>query len=104
MNSHYQSSVRNGLSEGRYSKDQLLDLFREQKRNGFSDTNVEDLFVDDWRPAVNGTSSGGWGRRDDHKDAAGPEICWDHNGSVQPLALIDMTEEEKEVYSLTESP
>ena len=97
MNSNYQSFNRNGASGGRYSKDQLLDLYREQKKNGFDNLNVEDLFVDDWRPAVNGTNGGGWGRRDDHKDVTGSELCWDHHGSVQPLAMLEMTEEEKEV-------
>lgn len=101
MNSNYQSSYnRNGSStESRYSKDQLLDLFRTQERNGFSSTDVNDLFVDGWSPgAVNGTSNGGWGKRDDNKEAAGPEICWDPEGSVIPKAMQDMSEEEKEVY------
>ncbi|CAF9939940.1 MAG: hypothetical protein ALECFALPRED_008381 [Alectoria fallacina] len=102
MNSSYQSSYnRNGSStESRYSKDQLLDLFRTQERNGFSSTNVNELFVDGWSPgAVNGTSNGGWGKRDDNKDAVGPDICWDHEGSVGPMALQEMSEEEKEAFS-----
>ena len=101
MNSNYQSSYnRNGSSaESRYSKDQLLDLFRTQERNGFSSTNINDLFVDGWSPGVvNGTSNGGWGKRDDMKEAAGPDICWDHEGSVNPVAMQEMTEEEREVY------
>ena len=100
MNSNYQSSyTRNGSSaESRYSKDQLLDLFRTQERNGFPGTDVNDLFVDGWRPgAVNGTSNGGWGKRDDLKEAAGPDICWDHEGSVNPIAIQEMNEEEREV-------
>lgn len=103
MNSSYQSSYnRNGSStESRYSKDQLLDLFRTQERNGFSSTNVNELFVDGWSPgAVNGTSNGGWGKRDENKDAVGPDICWDHEGSVGPMALQEMSEEEKEVYRI----
>ena len=32
------------------------------------------------------------------KEAAGPDICWDHEGSVNPIALQEMTEEEKEVH------
>ena len=101
MNSNYQSSYhRNGSSsESRYSKDQLLDLFRTQARSEFSSTNVNDLFVDGWSPgAVNGTNSGGWGKRDDMKEAAGPDICWDRDGSVNPIAMQEMTEEEKEVH------
>lgn len=100
MNSHYQSSHgRNGAStEGRYSKDQLLDLFKAQGQSG---PDVADLFVDGWSPnAVNGTSHGGWGKRDDHKEqqSNGAEICWDHDGTVQPLSLIEMNDEEKQAF------
>lgn len=101
MNSNHQSSYnRNGSSaETRYSKDQLLDLFKTQERNGFSSTNVNDLFIDGWSPgAVNGTSNGGWGKRDDTREAAGADICWDHEGSVNPIAIQEMNEEEREVY------
>lgn len=60
--------------------------------------NLNDLFVDGWNPGnTNGTNNGGWGKRDDNKDISGPEICWDHEGSVHPLALAEMTEDEKEV-------
>ena len=102
MNSNYQSSyARNGSSvEGRYSKDQLLDMFRAQGRAGQINHNVSDLFVDGWNPgSVNGTVNGGWGRKEDQKEPSnGPEVCWDHEGSVQPLSLIEMSEEEKQVY------
>lgn len=100
MNSNYQSSYnRNGSSaESRYSKDQLLDLFRTHESNGISSTDVNDLFVDGWNPGtVNGMSNGGWGKKDDVKEAAGPDICWDHEGSVYPIAMQEMTEEEREV-------
>jgi len=101
MNSNHQSSYnRNGAStESRYSKDQLLDLYRAQEKSGLLNTNVDGLFVDGWTPGANGLSNGVWGKRDDHKDANGPEICWDHSGSGQPLALVDMIEEEKEVVN-----
>lgn len=101
MSSNFQSSyARNGAStENRYSRDQLLDLFKTHGRDGFSGTNVNDLFVDGWSPgAVNGTSNGGWGKRDDNKEAAGPDICWDLEGSVNPIAMQEMSEEEKEVH------
>ena len=101
LNSNYQSSyARNGTTaEGRYSKDQLLDMFRAQDRSGQLHNGISDLFVDGWNPAaVNGTVNGGWGRKDDLKEASsGPEICWDHEGTVQPLSLIEMSEEEKQV-------
>ena len=102
LNSSYQSLYgRNSLTaESRYSKDQLLDLFRAQTKPGSFKPNVNDLLLDGWTPGVNGSSSAGWGRRDDHKEATGPEICWDHEGSVQPMALLDMSAEEKEVDKL----
>lgn len=103
MNSNhreYQSTYnRNGVStETRYSKDQLIDLFRTQVKNGPQNADLNDLFVDGWTPgAVNGTSNGGWGKRDDLKDSAGPDICWDPEGTVQPMGILEFSQEEKEV-------
>ena len=100
LNSNYQSGHnRNGGVESRYSKDQLLDLFRSQMTSGPTATNVCELYMEGWNPGVvNGTTNGGWGKRDDHKDGLmGPEICWDYEGKVQPLALVEMNDQEKEV-------
>ena len=101
LNSNYQSAYgRNGITaEGRYSKDQLLELFRAQGKAGQPHTSIDELFVDGWSPGpVNGTSNGGWGKKDDHKEiSSGPELCWDHEGKVQPLGTIDMTDHEREV-------
>ncbi len=99
MNSSYQTSFTRGApSETRYSKDQLLDLFRAQ-REGPTSAHVSDLYVDGWHPSsANGMTNGGWSRKDELKEgSAASEMCWDHEGKVQPLALSDMTEQEKEV-------
>ena len=105
LNSNYQSFARNGASaEGsRYSKDQLLDMFRAQGRSGPLTHTISDLYVDGWNPSpINGASNGGWGRKDDQKDASsGPDICWDHDGNVQPLSLLEMSEEEKQVRCMS---
>lgn len=103
LNSSYQSNAnRNGAAtENRYSKDQLLDLFRAQDRPGQVNTNVTDLFVDGWNP-MNGANNGGWARKDETKDpSTGPEICWDYEGGVAPLATIEMGEDEKEVFFMS---
>ena len=98
LNANFQSYGRNGSSaDTRYSKDQLLDLFRSQAKAGSFNNNVNDLLLDGWSPTPNGTNNSGWGRKDDHKESTGPEICWDHSGSVQPISLSEMTVEEKEV-------
>lgn len=100
MNSAYQSLTRNGTTaDSRYSKEQLLDLFRAQKPESLN-AHISDLYVDGWAPGVNGTSNGGWGKSGDHKELSGPDLCWDQNGSVQPMALVDMSEEEKEVEAV----
>ncbi|KAL8858893.1 MAG: hypothetical protein Q9178_004572 [Gyalolechia marmorata] len=101
MNSNHQTSNTQGApSETRYSKDQLLDLFRAQTRNSPS-THVSDLYVDGWHPSsANGMTNGGWSRKDELREgSAGPEMCWDHEGKVHPLALSDMSEQEKEAFS-----
>jgi PERQ amino acid-rich with GYF domain-containing protein len=88
---------RNG--EARYTKDQLLDIYKVQRETGSLGKDVEEYFVADWDPhMVTPAVNGAWGKRDDHKNSsAGPEVCWDHGGQVEPLGLTEMTEEEKEV-------
>lgn len=95
--------LRNG--DARYSKEQLLEFYKLQRESGVVGKNVEDYFVGDWDPSLaSNPVNGAWGKRDDHKTSAGPEVCWDHGGNAEPLALTDMTEAEKEVglvYVLT---
>jgi PERQ amino acid-rich with GYF domain-containing protein len=90
------SVLRNG--DARYSKEQLLDLYKAQRDTGSLNKHVEDYFVADWDPhAVSTPMNGAWGKRDDHKTSAGPEVCWDHGGQAEPLGLTDMSDGEKEV-------
>lgn len=97
---HAQSG-RNGNSiEGRYSREQLIQLFRGQRDSEDIKDGLSSLYVGSWEPNIsNGTSSATWGRRDDHgRDGqSGVDLCWDKDGSILPLSLTDMTEEEKEV-------
>lgn len=100
MNPNYQSSfVRNGAgSETRYSKDQLLDMFKIREKSGPSSTNISELFVEGWAPsAVNGNDNGGWGKKEDSRDSIGTDICWDFNGAVRPVSLDELDDEEREV-------
>jgi PERQ amino acid-rich with GYF domain-containing protein len=98
LNSSYQS--RNGSAgDSRYSKEQLLNIYKSQRESGTLGKNVEDFFVADWNPheetpAVNGA----WGKREDPKDTPlGPGVCWDREGQFEPLGLTDMNDDEKEV-------
>jgi PERQ amino acid-rich with GYF domain-containing protein len=101
LNSNYQPSFTRNTStvDSRYSKEQLLDLFRAQGDLGNMHKNVAEHLIEGWNPGPTSSAANGmWTRREDHKDSSNaPEICWDSEGSVQPLGLIDFSEEEKEV-------
>ncbi|EPS33717.1 hypothetical protein PDE_08679 [Penicillium oxalicum 114-2] len=99
LSSNSLSSVqRNG--DARYSKEQLLEMYKAQREAGYLSKHVEDYFVADWDPhTVSTPTNGAWGKRDDHKSSAGPEVCWDHGGQAEPLGLTDMSDGEKELFS-----
>ncbi|KAK4977403.1 kinesin-like protein, partial [Elasticomyces elasticus] len=94
---------RNGtVSSARYSKDQLYDLYRQQQEaeGGLRD-GLHGLYVAGWEPIIpNGASASGWNKREDGSDyAPGPDVCWDHDGTITPLGLTSLTEDEKEIFS-----
>ncbi|KAH7562869.1 hypothetical protein BM1_02389 [Bipolaris maydis] len=95
---------RNGSSfEGRYSRDQLTQLFRIQQQAGDLSDGLSDLYMGVWEPhATNGASGASWGRKDDHgggrEAPSGVDQCWDKDGSILPLSLTDMTDEEREIF------
>jgi PERQ amino acid-rich with GYF domain-containing protein len=94
---------RNGAtSEGsRYSKEQLLELYRREVDAGSLRNGTSNLFMNGWEPnATNGTTSASWGRRDDQRDGAvGADVCWNTEGNALPISLTDMTADEREVRS-----
>jgi PERQ amino acid-rich with GYF domain-containing protein len=94
---------RNGtLADTRYSKDQLLDLYKAQQSvDGGLRDGLENLYVSGWQPDTsNGSASAGWSRGDSSRDVQpGADVCWDRAGTVEPLGLTEMDEEEREVSS-----
>ncbi|PWY74443.1 hypothetical protein BO70DRAFT_389044 [Aspergillus heteromorphus CBS 117.55] len=103
MSSTYPAALRNGAAtDTRYNKDQLLSLYRNQRESGVLGKNVAEYFVADWNPHETSPVNGAWGKREDSKDnPSGPEVCWDHGGHVEPLGLVDMTDDEKELFTLS---
>jgi len=97
----YNISSRNcSTGEGRYSKDELLSIFRAQKDNGELDKNLSSLIVGDWsHGAVDVVRNGSWNKMDEDPSGSGPDLCWEHNGKLEPLGLDPMTAEEKDVRS-----
>ncbi|KAI7977076.1 hypothetical protein EIK77_005281 [Talaromyces pinophilus] len=102
MTSNYQS--RNGSTiDSRYSKEDLLSIFKGQRDSGTLGKNMGDHFLASWNPLDDtGATNGAWAKKEDQKDSPpGPEVCWDPVGHYEPLGLIDMTEEERELFSTT---
>lgn len=100
---HAQPGRSGGSVEGRYSRDQLMQLFQSQRESSDIKEGLSHLYMGSWEPhATNGASAASWGRKDDHGREAqsGVDQCWDKDGSIQPLHLSDLTEDEKEVYSI----
>jgi PERQ amino acid-rich with GYF domain-containing protein len=98
---------RNGAADGRYSRDQLLQLYRTQRDYDELEDGLSSLSMSVWEPhATNGASSASWGRKDDHGREAqsGVEQCWDRNGNTEPLSLRELNDEEREVRSLHACP
>lgn len=84
------------VEPSRYTKEDLLDVFRAQKMG--DDTSR--LFISGWDPSnINGNSGRGWGKSVENHIPQEPGACWDQNGDTMPMALQDYSLDEKEVKS-----
>lgn len=78
----------------RYTKDDLLDVFRAQKMTD----DPSRLYISGWDPSnINGTSGRGWGKSNENHIPQEPGACWDQNGETAPMGLQDYSMDEKEV-------
>jgi len=92
-------SRHNTILETRYSRNQLLDLFKEQRDAGALEGDLSELYVGE-DAGTNGSDAGGgpkWGRHEPKENGVGPDICWDRGGGIEPLGIMEMSEAEKEV-------
>lgn len=86
-------------TDTRYSKDELLDIYKAQSSVGAANSDVSRLFSDGWNPGQSNGTHRGWGKTHDGRENHGPHVCWESNGSVQPISLVEMTEVERNVSS-----
>lgn len=94
--------MRNGATgDSRYSKDQLLGIYQDQKALGSLTKNVSNLFLGTWDPvdSRNGESSS-WSKHEGKDSSTGPEVCWDYEAASHPFGLVEMSEQEKNVRNL----
>ena len=77
----------------------MIDIYKAQRDSGALNRNLEQLFSGDWNPfEQRDEATSTWDKRDKGKDQTmGPEICWVHRVDDDPLSLLEMTDEEKEV-------
>lgn len=96
--------MRNGHAlEGRYTRNQLIELYKEQRELEDLGENLSELYIGEGEHTLmNGVTQSKWSRReelDSSDTGTGIEMCWDRRGASQPSVLFEMTDEEKEVSS-----
>lgn len=75
-----------------------MHLFKAQQESESLTEGLPDLFVGGWEPSTsNGISGPSWGRREENKDGHSVDLCWDRNARIVPLAVNDLTDEERDV-------
>lgn len=97
---HAQAGRNGGAVEGRYSRDQLVQLFQSQRDSDSIKEGLSHLYMGSWEPqTTNGAAGASWGRKDDlgREAQSGVDQCWDRDGSIQPLHLTELTDDEREV-------
>lgn len=72
----------------RYSRDDLLNVYRQQQEDGMVDARLDTVFVGPWQLG-NGI------RHDNEK--IGAELCWEDEPVSVPFGLQEMSEDEKQV-------
>jgi hypothetical protein len=77
----------------------MVDIYTTQRDSGALNRNLEQVFSGGWNPfEPRDEAASTWDKRDKSKDqTVGPEICWNHQLNEDPLTLLGMTDEEKEV-------
>lgn len=86
-------------SAQRYTREDMLEVFRSMQGSRLPD--ISNLLVAGWNPGqVNGASTRSWGKTGDSNHVApDPGVCWDAEGKIAPIGLVEMTEEEKALYA-----
>ncbi|EPQ61825.1 Bgt-1615 [Blumeria graminis f. sp. tritici] len=97
-----QQITHDNPNEYRYTKQNLLDIYRRQQESGPANGgNVSHLYADGWAPGENNGSSNrsAWGKASDVRDCHVPDLCWDSSGDTHPVGLEEMSEQEKALFN-----
>ncbi|KAL1888885.1 kinesin-like protein [Sporothrix stenoceras] len=80
----------------RYSRGQIVDILKGTQPGTID---VNSLFVEGWNATQANGAARGWGKSLEGTIPQDPTVCWDTSGGVTPMALQEMTEEEKEAFT-----
>lgn len=72
----------------RYSREDLLNVFRQQQEHGTLDDGLSNVFAASWQLG-NGAKH--------ESEKIGAELCWNDEPKSIPLGLQEMSEDEKQV-------
>jgi PERQ amino acid-rich with GYF domain-containing protein len=99
QSARYVPPHRNGTaSDTRYTKEQLFDLYRSHHPS--LKEGLPNLYIGGWQPDSNNSTSVTWGKSDSARDSQpSADVCWDSDAGTEPLGLLEMDDEEKEVCS-----
>ncbi|KAK4156082.1 hypothetical protein C8A00DRAFT_12921 [Chaetomidium leptoderma] len=99
LSANPQSTAFDSHNHLRYTREELLDIYRNQPESSQIDTTG--LLMPNWNPAqVNGNHPRPWGKPSDSPHVPqDPSVCWDLNGAMQPISFEDMSAEEREMLT-----
>lgn len=86
--------------DGRYNKNDLLDIYQRLYDSSRLDNGLEELFQGTWNPRETKNGNGNtWNGRSEAKDiTAGPEVCWEARPTGRPFGLQEISAEERELF------
>ncbi|GIZ36935.1 hypothetical protein CKM354_000040000 [Cercospora kikuchii] len=84
----------------KYTKEEMLGIYEVlQSKQGALTDGLATHLVGGWQPDITNGAAAGWGRGDNNRDTLpGPDLAWDREGTSEPLGLVEMDDEERELF------
>lgn len=96
------TSIHDQPADTRFTKNQLLDIYKTAQEAGELSKDISHLYVGGWDPSHSNGANGraSWGKSSDSRDSDAAAVAWEYNATIPPIGLEEPTEEEKIVGSL----
>ncbi len=95
------ASTSDQSADNRFSKSQLIDIYKTAQETGELSKDISHLYVGSWDPSQSNGTNGraSWGKGSDSRDSDAAGVAWESNANLAPISLEELTEEEKIVGS-----